>query len=209
MHGFPAAGGGKLLVLLFRFAIMCSLFAHGASGQEFAVAQPRPPASHSGLACASGAERARLQALLKSWQAAYTQWESARSKVEKAKPAYEEAQAQFDEALARERAFPNQLVGIMRGSWSPDLFAASARRDDAYTALHAAADEAERTFNALQTARSADEQLSAEISKRTCAHPRPQSQVPADPQAQPRPAQPQMQPQPCRQAIVSGTLRCL
>ena len=206
MHRVPAIGGGRLIAL--AFAGLSCLFGQGLIAQEFTAAQPRPPESHPGVACASGAERARLQGLLKSWQAAYAQWDIARGKIDKSKPAYEEAQAQFEKALAQERGFPNQLVGVMRGSWSPDLFAASARRDDAYTALHAAADEAERTFNALQTARSADEQLSAEISKRTCARPKTQAQVNAEPKAQTPPEQPPIQSQPCRQFIVSEAIRC-
>jgi hypothetical protein len=208
MDGVPAIRDGKRLALALAFASLSCFLTRAPSAQEFTTAQPQPPESHRGLACASTPEQTRLRTLLKSWQAAYTEWESTVAKIDNAKPAYEEAQAQFDQALAHERSFAAQLLGTMRGSWSPELFAASARRDDAYAALRAAAEEAEQKFNALQAARAADEQLSAEIAKRICARPRAESQVSAQPQAQAQPEQPPTQPQPCRQLIVSGTIRC-
>ncbi|HEY7299482.1 MAG TPA: hypothetical protein VH684_16370 [Xanthobacteraceae bacterium] len=212
MDGVPAIRDGKRLALALAFASLSCFFTRGSSAQEFTAAQPHPPDSHRGLACASSPEQVRLRTLLKSWQAAYADWEGAIAKMESAKPAYDEAQARFDEALAHERSFAAQLLGTMRGSWSPELFAASARRDDAYAALRATAEKAERAFGVLQAARSADEQLSGEISKRSCARPRAQSQVSAEaqPQAQPeaQPAQAPAQPQPCRQLIISEAIRC-
>jgi hypothetical protein len=218
MHGVSAVRRGKAILVASVIAFLSCWFASGLGAQEFTTSQPRPPASHSGLACASPPEQARLQALLKSWRAAYAEWESALAKVEGVKPAYNQAQAELDEALAHERSFPTQLMGIARGSWSPELFAAAERRNAAYGKLRASTEEAERAFGALQGARSADEQLTAEISKRTCARPRAQPPTQADPPAgagfkpapdQPAPsAQPQLQPQPCRQAIVSEVFRC-
>jgi hypothetical protein len=61
------------------------------------------------------------------------------------KPAYDQAQAQLDEALAH--AFSTQLMGIVRGAWSPELFAAAERRNAAYGEFRAATDEAERAFS--------------------------------------------------------------
>jgi hypothetical protein len=214
MNGLPRAPGGRRIVLAFVIALMSCPIAPGPGAQEFTAPQPRPPESHRGLACASAPEQARFQALLKSWRGTYAEWESALAKAENAKPAHDQAQSQLDEALAHERSFPTQLMG-MRGAWSPELFAAAERRNAAYGELRAATDEAERAFSALQAARSADEQLAAEISERTCARPRAQPRTQADAPAgaglKPAPAQPspsQPQSQPCRQAILSEVFRC-
>jgi hypothetical protein len=212
MLGVSAVRRSEAILLALVIAFLSCWFASGLSAQEFTAPQPRP--ASPGLACASAPEQARLQALLKSWRIAYAEWESAVAKLDKAKPAYDQAQAQLDEALTQERSFPTQLMGIVRGAWSPKLFAAAERRNAAYGELRAATDEAERAFNAVQEARSADEQLAAEISKRTCARPQAQSQAQADPRGADlkptptRPAAPHAQPQPCRQAIVSEVFRC-
>jgi chromosome segregation ATPase len=208
MNGLPAARGGKRIVLAFVTTLVFCPIGRGPGAQEYTVEQPQPPASHARLACASGSEQGRLQHLLKSWKAAYAEWESAVAKLESAKPAYDQAQAELDQALAHERSFANQLAGIMRGAWSPELFAASSRRDKAYEAVRAANEEAERAFNALQAARSSDEELWTEISKRSCARPRGESQAQKNPPAGAQPTQAQMPVQGCRQLIVSEAIRC-
>jgi hypothetical protein len=215
MHGVSAVRRAKAILLALVMATLSCWLARGPSAQEFTASQPRPPESHRGLACASAPEQVRLQTLLKSWRAAYAEWESALAKFGNAKPASDQAQAQLDETLAHERSFPTQLMGIVRGAWSPELFAAAERRNAAYGELRAASDKAERAFNALQAARYADEQLAAEISKRGCARPRTQQTgTQADPplgaglKAAPAQPAPSPQLQPCRQSIVSEVFRC-